>query len=212
MSFGSSTLASASLSSNLASASLIGQIGGGLTSAVGSYYSSAAQQSSLQAQAAMANTNARISELGAQSALSQGQQQIASLTMRAGQLKGSQRAAQAANGIDIGSGSAAEVRASTDIMKEIDSNTAQANAVRTAWGYRTQGVNYQNQALMDRAGASTINPFGTAATSLLGSAGKVASSWYSLNKSGAWNTGNVPQSLTSTDDPISIMGSVNNWW
>ena len=45
-----------------------------------------------------------------------------------------------------------------------------ANAVRSAWGYRTQAVNFENEALTKRATAGAINPFGSAAGSLLGSA------------------------------------------
>lgn len=171
-------------STQLAQASLVGQIGGAASSAVGSYFSAATQKINLQTQAYVADTNARIAELGAQTALSQGQQQVANLTLKAGQLKSSQRAAMAANGIDLGEGSAAEVQASTDIMKEIDTNTLTANAVRSAWGYRTQATNFQNDALMKRAGADSISPGMATATSLLGSAGSVAGSWYSLNK--AW--------------------------
>lgn len=169
-------------SSQLATASLIGQIGGGVTSAVGSYFSAATQKINLNTQAAIADSNARIAEVGAQSALLQGQQQVGALTLKAGQLKSSQRASMAANGIDLGVGNAAEIQASTDIMKEIDANTLTANAVRSAWGYRTQAVNFQNEALMKRAGADSISPGMAAAGSLLGSAGTVASSWYSLNK------------------------------
>lgn len=172
-------------SSQLATASLIGQIGGGVTSAVGSYYSAATNKINLQGQAGIADTNARIAELGAQSALNQGQQQVGALTLKAGQLKSSQRTSMVANGIDLGVGNAAEIQASTDIMKEIDSNTLTSNAVRSAWGYRTQAVNYQNEALMKRGAADGISAGGSAFSSLLGSAGSVAGSWYSLNKSGA---------------------------
>src|SRR5690606_2794216 len=94
------------------------------------------------------------------------------------------------NGIDVGTGSAAEIQASTDILKEIDSNTLMSNAVRTAWGYRTQGLNAQteamnqrNQAFAARAMGSAISPIGGATTSLLGSVGSVASSWYAFSKS-----------------------------
>jgi len=91
-------------STQLATASLIGQVGGMATSAVGSYYSAATQKATLKGQAAVADINARISELGAQSALYQGQQQVGALTLNAGRLKSSQRAAMAANGIDLGVG------------------------------------------------------------------------------------------------------------
>jgi len=100
----------------------------------------------------------------------------------------------AANGIDIGQGSAAELQASTDIMKEIDANTLTANAIRHAFGYqtqatnaRTQGVNARNAALAQQAAASGISPGMAGATSLLGSATKVAASWYGMNKAGVFD-------------------------
>ena len=172
-------------SPQLAQTALISQIGGTVTSAAGSYYSGRAAQSTARFQADMADINARMAESSAQSALYQGQQQVGQLTLKAGQLKSSQRAALAANGVDLGAGSAAELQASTDLMKEIDANTLTANAVRSAWGYRTQAVNYQSEALMKRATADSISPMASAATSLLGSAGQVAGSWYMMNKAGA---------------------------
>jgi len=143
-----------------------------------------------------ATTNARIAELGAQSALQQGQQQVAALSLKAGHLKSSQRAALAANGVDLGAGSAAELQASADIMKDADIETLTANAVRSAWGYRAQATNFQNEALAaqsngwlyrteaqtKRATAAGLSPFGSAATTLLGGAGSVAKSWYELGK------------------------------
>ena len=176
--------------SSVATASLGLQAAGALTGAIGSYYSAKSQKINLQGQAALADVNARIAELGAQSALDQGQRQVGALTMQAGQLKSRQRAALAANGVDLGEGNAAEIQASTDIMKEIDKNTLEANSVRTAWGYRTQGMNYQNEAAMQRATASSISPGMAVASSLLTSAGQVASSWYSFKNAGAFD--NMP--------------------
>lgn len=155
---------------------------GALTGAIGSFYSAKTQASALRFQSDMASINARIAELGAQSALNRGQKQIGSLTLRAGQLKGSQRAAMAANGIDLGTGSAAETLASTDFMKESDALTINMNSVMDAIGYRTQGVNAGNQALMARATADAIGPFGAMTSSLMGSAGSVAGSWYRYSR------------------------------
>ncbi|NYT44604.1 hypothetical protein H0A64_07160 [Alcaligenaceae bacterium] len=178
---------------------MVSQIGGAAAGGIGAFFGSGTQKANLrgaaavsEANARIADTNARIAELGAQSALDQGQKQVGALTMRAGQLKSAQRVGFAANGIDVGTGSAAEVQATTDIMKEIDSNTLTANAVRTAWGYRTQGINAQtqamnlrNDALSKRSMGSAISPIGAATTSLLGNAGNVASSWYHFKKEGA---------------------------
>lgn len=168
--------------------SAVALMGAGVASnTVGSYWSAKNSKITLEGQAALADVNARISELGAQQELVKGQQQVGQLTMQAGHLKSTQRTAMAANGIDLGEGNAAEIQASTDIMKEIDKNTAEANAVRSAWGYRTQGMNYQNEATVKRGSASGINPGMTAVGSLLSNSGQVAGSWYSMNKAGAFN-------------------------
>lgn len=199
-------------------AALALQVGGALTSTVGSFYGAKTQAanlrgqaSSMQSQARIADINARLSELSAQSALEQGKQEKARLTLQTGQLKGRQRAALAANGVDLGVGSAVEIQASTELMKEIDVNTIKANALRNAWGYRTQGVNFQTQAasLRGQAGVASatakgINPMGTAATTLLGGAANVASSWYTLNKAGAFD---APQF-----DSIDQLANSNGWW
>ncbi|MHB0973141.1 MAG: virion core protein, T7 gp14 family [Thiobacillus sp.] len=158
------------------------QAAGAVSGAIGGFYAAKSTKRQLQFDAAMADINARISELGAQQELLNGQQQVGALTLQAGQLKSRQRASMAANGIDLGEGNAAELQASTDIMKAIDKNTLEANAVRSAWGLRTQGANYQSEAITKRGTAAGISPFMAGASSMLTGAGQVASSWYAMNK------------------------------
>lgn len=198
----------AALSSTLAVASLTAQAAGAVTSTIGAYSSAQNQRATLLGQADVADTNARIAELGAQSELAQGQREVGRLTMRAGQLKSTQRANMAANGVDLGAGNAAEVQASTDLMKEIDSNTVTANAVNAAWGRRTQATNYRNEARTARLTAGAINPGLSAATTLMSSAGSVAQSWYGMTKAGALDEFNA--NLSS--DPIQSMGTSRSWW
>jgi len=171
----------------LGAGSLMLNLGGMFSNAIGSFYSADTKKYQLRTEAIIADTNARIAELGAQTALNQGQQEIGNLTLKAGQLKSTQRTSMAANGIDLGEGNAAEVLASTEIMKEVDKNTIEANAVRSAWGYRMKATNFQNEALTARNTSSAISPWASGFTSLLGDAGKVADRWYSLNKEGALN-------------------------
>ena len=166
-------------------ASLGMQAAGAAMGTVGSYYSAQNTKSNLQMQANLADTNAQIAELGAQSALAQGAKEEQRSRLQTTALKKSQRVALAANGVDLGQGSAAELLTSTDLMGDIDANTIKANAVRSAWGYRTQATNYQNQALMDRAAAGAISPGAGAVASLLVSAGSVVQSWYQFNQAGA---------------------------
>ena len=189
----------------MAQASLMGSVAGGITSAFGAFSGAQAQKSGLKAQAAIADTNARITEMSAQSTLDAGNKEIGRYTLSAGKAKGAQRAAMAANGVDLGVGNAAETLASTEIIKEIDKNQIEANSIRSAWGLRTQATNYQNEALTKRAQAGSISPFTAGATSLLGSATSVASSWYNCDKVSK----STPQPAA---DPIYDMGTAKGWW
>lgn len=162
--------------------SLVGSLAGMANGAIGSYYSSQSKASSLNFQADMDALNAQQAEKQAQATLYQADRKAGQVSLAYGAAKSSQRASMAANGIDLGSGSAAEVQASTDIAKEFDMNTIAANAMRSAWGFRTQAVNYNNQSMIERATANSISPTGFATTSILGSAGNVAASWYKYSK------------------------------
>ena len=135
------TAAAATANPAIAQASLGLQGISAIVSVMGAYGSVAAQKRQLQSQAEMARINAQLAEQSAQSALLAGQRQEQRSLLTTAGLKSTQRAAFAANGIDLGEGSAARVLTSTDVMGEIDRNTIAANAVRDAWGYRTQGVN-----------------------------------------------------------------------
>jgi hypothetical protein len=160
---------------------------GAATSVVGAYNSAAMQKDSLGFSAAIADINARMSEQSAQAELQRGEREYQSSRLKTAGLKSRQRASLAANGVDLGVGSAAEILTSTDVMGEIDANTIQANAVRSAWGYRTQAVGYQNDALIKRASASSINPGMAAFTTLLTEGSKVGMSYYGMNKAGAFD-------------------------
>jgi hypothetical protein len=118
-----------------------------------------------------------------------GNKQASSILLKGGQMKSTQRANMAANGVDLGSDTAVNILTTTDAMSRIDADTVVANAVRQAWGYRTQATNYTNDANIKRATADAINPNQVALATFLDGAGKVASSWYSLNKVGAIDNG-----------------------
>lgn len=167
-------------------------ITGAINGIIGTYYSSKTQQYqfesaklSYELQKDMSEINARMAESQAQAILLSGENQKAMVTLRAGKIKGAQRASQAARGIAMGEGSAAEEIATTDLMKEIDSMTINYNSTRAAIAARTQKVNYETSAALagvsaSAAGgaASQVSPFGNAAMSLIGGATTIASSWY----------------------------------
>lgn len=181
--------------SNLGGSFLTLQAIGGLTSSVGSYFAAQGQKTALNAQSNIDNINAQSSENAAQGALLSGQKEQQTILLKGAQIKSSQRASMAANGIDLGSDTAVNVQDSTDYLSQSDANTAAANAVRTAWGYRQTATNQTNMGLMAKASSESISPWEQAGSTLLTSAKGVAQSAFQLNKAGAvpkdsmWNMG-----------------------
>lgn len=157
---------------------------GGAASTVGSYFEARGERSALNAQASIDDINARIAERSAQSEILQGQREEQRSRLATTQLKSTQRASLAANGVDLGSDSAAAILTTTDIMGEVDANTIAANAARSAWGYRAQGTSYQNSALMKRASARGISPWMRAGTSLINSASSLSRDRYLMKRAG----------------------------
>lgn len=162
--------------------SLIAQGISNTIKAFGSFGITRHQNAIAQSKANIARLNAQMMEWQAQSRLHANTKDQVRLTMQAGKTKASQRAALAANGVAVGEGSAAELQASTDIIKEIDSNQLTENARREAWGMRMQAANYEGQALM--AEAKKQNKWDVFGTTLLGGASQVANQYMLYQASG----------------------------
>lgn len=165
---------------------MVGQAFGVGASTVGAFASAKAQQSQLRSSARIAEINASIADAAARQELFASERQQESIELRGAQQKASQISAYAGGGIDVGVGTPVRVATSTDLITEVDANTAKANGILAAWGQRIQATGYRNQARSARASASGISPGLSAFSTLLSGAGQVASSWYSLNQSGAF--------------------------
>lgn len=161
---------------------------GALSGANAAFNSAASTQIQLRFAADMAKINAELNESNAQATLLAGERQVQGIRLKTAQLKSTQRASMAANGIDLGSDTAVNILTSTDLMGEIDAQTANINAVRSAWGYRTQAANFGADAAFKSASADTISPSSAFTTSLLGNAGQVAMNWYTTSKGAGLST------------------------
>jgi hypothetical protein len=96
--------------------------------------------------------NASLSDQQAQDALQRGQIEESRQRLQTRQTIGASRAAQAASGVDVSSGSAADVQASEAGLGELDALTIRNNAQREAWGYTVQGINDRQQAKLAQFG------------------------------------------------------------
>ncbi len=146
-------------------------------SAYGAHQQAEAQQDMANYNARVADNNATMAEYEAKDATRRGDEEVAAIRRNADMLKGSQRASMSARGLDLAEGTAAELQDQTDFFAQVDMATAKNNAAREAWGFRSKGLSYASEASMQRATARNISPGMAAGTSLLTSAGSVASKW-----------------------------------
>jgi len=160
---------------------------GAANSAIGAWSQAQGQKTQLGLSAAMADLSAQQKEQQARDALMAGERQSQASMLQTAQTRGSQRVALAGNGVALDSDSAVNLLSSSDYLGQVDRNTIEANAIKSAWGIRADAVNDRNQALMDRATRKSISPTLSAMTSLIGSAGQVASSWDQVGKNPAAN-------------------------
>lgn len=152
-------------------------------SMIGSYKTAQAQKASLDYEAAVAKNNQQLTQYQAGIAQQDGAVQENNLELKIAQTTGDQRAALAANGVDLGVGSANEILATTKFMGTRDVLQLRDNTARKVWALNNQASSYASEAEADKAASSAINPTTSAITSGLVGAGSVASSWYKYNKS-----------------------------
>lgn len=165
----------------LKSAGPVLQIGGALMGASTAYNNSKASQLGAELNAQIQRNNAELADWQARDALARGDRNASQSRMKTRQLKGTQRARMAANGVDLGEGSALSILDDTDYFGEIDAGTIKDNAAKEAFALRAQAAglridsaNYGARAAMERPGTAAL-------TSLLTSGGKVADRWYSAD-------------------------------
>lgn len=97
--------------------------------------------------------NAALAELQATDTIARGREAEGDFRTRAKVTAGGVRAGLAAQGVDIGTGSALDVQRDLGALSELDALTIRNNAAREAWGYRVQAGQYQHHAAMTRAAA-----------------------------------------------------------
>lgn len=181
MSFGISaaTLAEVSVAMTAVSAGV---------SAYGAYRQGQAQSAADAYQAQVARNNQIVAGQYAQQATQDGENKVAAKQEQTAQMIGAQRAAMAANGVDLDSGSPLRVQQDTAKLGEVDAMTIRNNAAREAYGYQLQGLSYGQQAQLDESASENAETAGSlnAFSSILGGASSVASQWTKYQTNGVF--------------------------
>ncbi len=138
-----------------------------------------AQAGQAQYMAQVARNNAMVMENNAKLAEQQGSIDVEKQQQKTSLVIGAQKAALAAQGGDVNSGSSADIIGDTARAGFTDAATLKSNAAYKAYGYRVQGAGLTAQAgLYDMAGANAMAalPYGIG-SSLLGGASSIAGKW-----------------------------------
>jgi hypothetical protein len=109
--------------------------------AIGGLQAADAQKKQGQYQQKVAENNALTQRWAADDAITRGVVAEDRQRERTRALIGQQRAAMAANGIDVGTGTALDLQADAANEGEFDAMTIRSNAMRQAWGLQTQADN-----------------------------------------------------------------------
>jgi hypothetical protein len=109
-----------------------------------------AQQAQANYSAQVSENNAKSAEVMALDAHRRGAEAEERQRMLTRQRIGAQRVALAANGLDIGTGTAVDLVAETAGFGEMDALTIRTNAAREAWGYKVEAFDHRKRAEITR--------------------------------------------------------------
>lgn len=156
-------------------------VAGAAISAFGTIEGGIAQGKAASYQAAIAQNNAVIAGQNATHAERAGFAQAAAVSRKAAATQGRIKTAQAANNIDVNSGSAVRVQAGEREAGALDTATTLSNAELQAYGYRNQATGFTAEAGLKQFEAKEA-PVGadfTAAGNLLSKASSLPTGWAS---------------------------------
>ena len=126
---------------------------GGITSAVGSYESGQSAKAQAEYQSQVAAQNQVLANQNATQAIAAGEATAEQAAIKQRADTGQIRAAEGASGVDVNSGSALDVQSSQSERDMLDQLIVRSNAERTAYGYKTQGLQFGGQAALEKAAA-----------------------------------------------------------
>ena len=177
-------------------------IAGAVAGAAGSIMGGISQANAAHYQAQVAANNALIEKQNAAYAASAGSAKTEQAGFQARAQLAQVRAGEAANGLDVNSGTPADVQESEHEIGDLNTHTVANNSALQVYGYQTQAVNYQAQSAADEAQVG-----GDIAGGVLGGIGKLAGSpavQGAVSGGGGGSGGSMP---TASDVNPSLLSS-----
>lgn len=118
--------------------------------AAATYVSYDSSKKAGEANAQIAENNARLAADDARTEQAMGDRESQQQTWRMRAMEGQQRAAIASQGVDAQIGTPVELLGESAMFGEVDQQTIRLNAARRAWGFSAQSQNIRNQSRVDR--------------------------------------------------------------
>lgn len=164
---------------------------GGIVAGIGAKESADAQAAAYRYKAGVALLNKQINEQNASWARSAGDVQATISGLKARSQIAETKITQAASGLDVNSGTAAQVRADQVDISAFDQNTIRWNAAKEAYGYETKGAMDVAESGLDTMAADQQEKAGTIAMigSFINAGSSVASKWSQGSTTGMFNFG-----------------------
>lgn len=156
------------------------QTAGAIGQTYASYRKSEGEKQGYEYQSQVARNNAQLSEWQAQDALTRGVNTRQQIQLKGAQIEGTQRAVIASRNVALNEGSALNLLTDTQFGTARDANIATDNANKEAWALRNQAAFDTSNSGFLKARADSTSPMLDAAGTALTTAGRVASSWYTM--------------------------------
>ena len=175
---------------NPAAAMIAVTVVSGAMTAYGQHQQGQAAKAEGDYRAAIGRNNQIRANFLADDALTRGKEEKRKAALRGRLLIGQMRTALGANGVEVNTGSAADMQVDQAGVNSLDVFTAENNAEREAQEYMIKAQNFENEAMLSEfAGANAARAGKTAAAgTLLKTAGSVAGKWYQFDQAGAFDS------------------------
>ena len=172
----------------LAIASIVGSVASAGVGAMGAGATADANAASYNYKAAVASNNAKIAKMNADQATFAGGVAAQSNDLKTKNMVATQLVTQAANGLDVGSGTNVNLRESAAALGHLDTLTILNNAAKNTQGFKAQGMNFEAESGLNRASATNAETAGEIdiMKSLLGGATGVADKWTGYKSKGVF--------------------------
>lgn len=158
----------------------------GIIGGMGAAKSAEASAQAFNYKAGIAQLNQTIAKQNEAWAVNSGGIKAANYGLKAGQQIGDTKAKQGASGVDVNTGSAADVRDTQGDVARYEQGIIRADTAHTAYGYEVEGAKAKAEEGLDRSSASNAIDAGNLGilSSVIGTAGSVASKWTQGNTIG----------------------------